>query len=93
MPCCRSLVMKHSNLTSAADTRLSMVALVRGGRGVWRTKQGTVLHFNMRRRQWQVGILINAVYECSRITRVGEGEILLTPFNQYCIAGIKSNPR
>ena len=73
VPCCRSLVMKHSNLTSAADTRLSMVALVRGGRGVWRTKQGTVLHFNMRRRQWQVGILINAVYECSRITGVGEG--------------------
>ena len=59
MPCCRSLVMKHSNLTSAADTRLSMVALVRGGRGVWRTKQGTVLHFNMRRRQWQVGLYLN----------------------------------
>ena len=58
MPCCRSLVMKHSNLTSAADTRLSMVALVRGGRGVWQTKQGTVLHFNMRRRQWQVGFYI-----------------------------------
>ena len=57
VPCCRSLMMKHSNLTSAADTRLSMVALVRGGRGVWRTKQGTVLHFNMRRRQWQVGII------------------------------------
>lgn len=76
MPCCRSLVMKHSNLTSAADTRLSMVALVRGGRGVWQTKQGTVLHFNMRRRQWQVGFYLN-------VRIFGEGEILLTPFSQY----------
>ena len=80
MPCCRSLVMKHSNLTSAADTRLSMVALVRGGRGVWRTKQGTVLHFNMRRRQWQVGIIFKykGANVCSRNTIFGECEILLT---------------
>ena len=55
--------MKHSNLTSAADTRLSMVALVRGGRGVWQTKQGTVLHFNMRRRQWQVGFYVRMFSE------------------------------
>ena len=77
MPCCRSLVMKHSNLTSAADTRLSMVALVRGGRGVWQTKQGTVLHFNMRRRQWQVGMIFKGANERSRNTIFCE--ILLTP--------------
>ena len=54
IPCCKNMMMKHSNLTSTGDTRLSLVGLVRGGRGVWRTKQGTVLHFNMKKKQWQV---------------------------------------
>ena len=51
------MTLRHSNLSSSspADTRLSLSSLVRGGRGVWQTKQGTVLHFNMRRHQWQVG--------------------------------------
>ena len=55
IPCCKTMMMKHSNLTSnTADTRLSLGSLVRGGRGVWQTKQGTVLYFNMRRKQWEV---------------------------------------
>ena len=56
IPCCKTMMLRHSNLStsSTADTRLSLSSLVRGGRGVWQTKQGTVLHFNMKRRQWQV---------------------------------------
>ena len=52
------MMLKHSNLStsSTADTRLTLSSLVRGGRGVWQTKQGTVLHFNMKRKQWQVSI-------------------------------------
>ena len=52
------MMLRHSNLStsSTADTRLTLSSLVRGGRGVWQTKQGTVLHFNMKRKQWQVSI-------------------------------------
>ena len=58
IPCCKTMMLKHSNLStsSTADTRLTLSSLVRGGRGVWQTKQGTVLHFNMKRKQWQVSI-------------------------------------
>ena len=54
------MMMRHSNLSSSstADTRLSLSSLVRGGRGVWQTKQGTVLHFNMKRKQWQVSLIL-----------------------------------
>lgn len=74
------MMMRHSNLSSSstADTRLSLSSLVRGGRGVWQTKQGTVLHFNMKRKQWQVSlILLNKIWNwmliCSGELEPGDG--------------------
>ena len=75
------MMMRHSNLSSSstADTRLSLSSLVRGGRGVWQTKQGTVLHFNMKRKQWQVSlILLNKIWNwmhhiCSGEFEPGDG--------------------
>ena len=54
VPCCKTLMMKHNNLTSNQETRLTMSSMVRAGRGVWLTKQGTALLFNMKKKQWQV---------------------------------------
>ena len=51
IPCCKQLVMSHSNLTQ--HTRLVLGSLARGGRGVWQGKHGTVLMFSLKDRQWQ----------------------------------------
>ena len=66
------MMMRHSNLSSSstADTRLSLSSLVRGGRGVWQTKQGTVLHFNMKRKQWQVSLSSAFALQCKLLTFV-----------------------
>ena len=49
-------------LSLAADDIDHVVSLIddifrRGGRGVWQSKHGTVIHFSLRDRQWQVGLI------------------------------------
>ena len=73
------MTLRHSNLSSSspADTRLSLSSLVRGGRGVWQTKQGTVLHFNMKRKQWQLSSSLEtegAAWAASDSTALCPGE-------------------
>ena len=59
IPCCKTLVMKHKDLTH--DGKYLLGALVRGGRGVWQSKQGGTIYFSIKDSSWLVRIETNNI--------------------------------
>ena len=104
IPCCKHLMMRHSNLTTdrlmlsslarqvltRSISRLSgapdlvphwfllhiLTLFCRGGRGVWQSKHGTVIHFSVRDRQWQVSTSLeeSSAWSYSSSTALCPGE-------------------